>query len=235
MSTRTVLVVDDDVNFRSSTRRLFWIINDDAHAYEVVEAGSGSEAAAALDDQSIDCVLIDNRMPGGDGMDWIPRLLEAHPLLPIIMMTGNGDESIAVMAMQRGAVDYLVKGDVTAVALDHSVANAIEKREMELRLEAQQRALVAAERDRVMIQSFGAACHHLGQPTATLAILLELIRRQIKDPTVLGLVDQVDDSMSTIRDILDRLRETDHYDAETYLPTGSEDEPARTDSHIVAV
>jgi len=229
-----ILVVDDDARFRSSTRRLFWILTTEAIEYKVWEAESGEAAADVLSHYPVDCVLIDNCMPGGSGLDWIPRLLEAHPNLPIIMMTGNGDETTAVAAMKQGALDYLVKGDVTPTAIGHAVSNAVEKTQMAILLEQQQQQLVAAERDRVMMRSLGAACHHLGQPATALTTLLELIRRRVTDPDTLAMLEQSSDCMGTIRDTLNQLRDINHYQVETYLPDTS-DSSERVDTCIAAL
>ncbi len=229
-----ILVVDDDAGFRSSTRRLFWILTTDEVEYKVREAESGQAAADMLNTCPVDCVLIDNFMPGGSGLDWIPRLLESHPHLPIIMLTGTGDEPTAVAAMKRGALDYLVKGDVTPTAIKHAVSNAVEKVEMAIRLEQQQQQLVAAERDRVMMRSLGAACHHLGQPATALTTLLELLRRRITDPDTLDMLEQSSACMETIRDTLSELRDMNHYRTESYLPNTA-DGTERVDACIVAL
>jgi FixJ family two-component response regulator len=229
-----ILVVDDDARFRSSTRRLFWILATDEVEYKVYEAESGHQAAELLNQHAIDCVLIDNLMPGGSGLEWIPRLLEGQSHLPIIMMTGNGNESTAVAAMKQGALDYLVKGDLTPTAIGHAVSNAIEKTQMAIRLERQQLELAEAEKDRVMMRSLGAACHHLGQPATALTTLLELIRRRVSDPDTLDMIKQSGTCMDTIRDTLSELRDMNHYQTEDYLPppAGSTE---RIDSCIVAL
>ncbi|MDP6491124.1 MAG: response regulator [Kiritimatiellia bacterium] len=229
-----ILVVDDDAGFRSSTRRLFWILTTDAIEFKVREAGSGEEALEVLNTFPVDCVLIDNIMPGGSGLEWIPRLVALHPNLPVIMMTGNGDESTAVAAMKQGAIDYLVKGDVTPTAIGHAVSNAIERTQMAIRLERQQEELVAAEKDRVMMRSLGSACHHLGQPATALATLLELIRRRVSDPVTLDMLDQSGDCMDTIRDTLNEFRTINHYQTEAYLAATTGD-PQRVDTCIVAL
>ena len=67
------------------------------------------DALAALDEQSVSCVLTDLRMPGLDGMTLLRRLRECGFRRPVIVMTAHGDISIAVRAMKEGAVDFIEK------------------------------------------------------------------------------------------------------------------------------
>ena len=167
----------------------------------------------------MDCVLLDQRMPGGDGVDWIARFLETYSYLAIVMVTGQGDEATAVSAMKRGAVDYLVKGSISAEALQCAVSNAVEKMAMRRTMEEQRQALLIAERHRAMIESLGSACHHLGQPMSVVTMCLEIMKRQSWGPSVQDLVDKCDTAVESVNDILAKLQRVSVYRTEPYLST----------------
>src|SRR5690606_11438680 len=96
---------------------------------------------AACDEHELECVLLDYRLPDRDGIDLIEELVGRS--LPVIMLTGQGDEHVAVEAMKRGAGDYLVKSLVDAASLRRAVEHAIDTARMRRRIAAQQAELEA--------------------------------------------------------------------------------------------
>ncbi len=77
--------------------------------FEVVIARDGEQGLEMAADGDFDVLTIDQNMPVYDGLDVIRKLSERGPLPPIIMITGTGDEGVAVEAMKLGARDYIVK------------------------------------------------------------------------------------------------------------------------------
>lgn len=98
-----VLVVDDDAGVRA-------VIRDAAasHGLQVTEAGSAGEAWTTLKSLTPDIVLLDIRLPDGDGM-MMAQKLRATSGVPIIMLTGVTDDADRVMGLEIGADDYIVK------------------------------------------------------------------------------------------------------------------------------
>lgn len=86
---------------------------------------------AGAPDQLPDCVLLDYGLPDMSGLEW---LAEARPECPVIMLTGLGDELVAVAAMRAGAQDYLVKGRLSAEALRRAVDGAVERHALQRQL-----------------------------------------------------------------------------------------------------
>ncbi len=101
---RTVLVVDDDQSFR---RVMEYQLHEDG--YRVLTAASASAALQQLELETIDVVVTDVKMPGGDGLELLARLKALEPDLPVVMLTAHGTIGSVVEAMKRGAVDYLTK------------------------------------------------------------------------------------------------------------------------------
>lgn len=107
MSNRTVYIVDDNTEFRESTR--FWL---SGFGFDVKTWGDPREAIEALavrDRRENACLMLDVRMPELSGLDVHDRLLECGAQLPVIYMSGHADVPLAVQAMQKGAVTLLEK------------------------------------------------------------------------------------------------------------------------------
>jgi DNA-binding NtrC family response regulator len=228
-----LLLVDDDCAFRSALRRMLRMAEPQV-AFALFEAGCGAEAEAILRGQPVDCVLLDHHMPGGNGVEWVPRFRAARPAAGIVMITGGGDEETAVLAMKSGAMDYLVKGSIAPLRLASAVSNVVEKLAMQGELERQRRQLVEAERQRVMVESLGAACHHLGQPATVIATCLHMIRKGESDPARLRMLDECVAASDAVCDILRRLLDITAYRTEPYRPRADVD-PPRPDEHILAL
>jgi DNA-binding NtrC family response regulator len=103
-ATRTVLLVDDDPSFR---RVLQYQLQEDG--YRVLTAADIASALQHFKSESIDVVMTDVKMPGGDGMELLARLNATQPDLPVVMLTAHGTIGAAVEAMKCGAFDYLTK------------------------------------------------------------------------------------------------------------------------------
>jgi len=97
-----VLVVDDDARIRALTR-----VSLEAEGYLVREASDADEALGAVDDEAPDLVLLDVVMPGVDGWQLLRRLQERHGSIPVIMFSGQLDESGE--AAERGAQGFVGK------------------------------------------------------------------------------------------------------------------------------
>ena len=100
----TVHVIDDDAGVRRSLERLL-----DAAGFRTISYESPLAFLQAAPASSSGCILLDIRMPGMDGLELQARLLALGILLPVIVMTGQGDVQSAVRAMKAGAVDFIEK------------------------------------------------------------------------------------------------------------------------------
>jgi two-component system response regulator FixJ len=107
MTSRTVYILDDNPEFRESTR--FWL---NGFGFDVRTWGDPHEAVEALarrDRRETACLMLDVRMPQLSGLDVHDALIERGAQLPVIYMSGHADVPLAVRAMQKGAVTLLEK------------------------------------------------------------------------------------------------------------------------------
>jgi len=100
-----VLVVDDNPIDRLRAGRL---IDQDSRC-RAIYAGDGTEALARLDDHPTAVVLTDLQMEGMDGLELVRAIRKEHPQVPVIVMTGHGNEDVAMEALRVGATDYVPK------------------------------------------------------------------------------------------------------------------------------
>jgi two-component system, OmpR family, response regulator len=98
-----ILVVDDDREIRDLVARYL-----SKHGFRVRAAADGREMYRALDDWSIDLVILDIMMPGEDGLV-LCRKLRAESKIPIIMLTAMGEETDRIVGLEMGADDYVAK------------------------------------------------------------------------------------------------------------------------------
>lgn len=101
---RWVHIVDDEEAIRRSASFMLKTSGYAARTY-----GSGVEFLEAARSVEPGCVLLDVRMPGMDGLDVQAAMRERGVAMPVVVLTGHGDVSIAVRAMKGGAVDFLEK------------------------------------------------------------------------------------------------------------------------------
>lgn len=122
-----ILIVDDCREDRELYRRLIARGFDQEHI--VAETETAEEALARIASAEPHCIVLDYRLPDGDGLSFLSALRLAHGegRIPVVMLTGGGDESVAVQAMKRGAQDYLTKSSVTAESLRRAIRGAMKR------------------------------------------------------------------------------------------------------------
>jgi diguanylate cyclase (GGDEF)-like protein len=103
--------------------------------FSITSAGCMKDAARILHDESFDIILLDLSLPDSHGFDSFISIKMNAPEIPIVLLTGIDDEQLAVRAVQNGAQDYLVKGQVEGSILIRALRYAIERHSMLQELE----------------------------------------------------------------------------------------------------
>ncbi len=148
--TLKILVVDDDEVDRMVVRRSLKAAGE---AIELSEAESCATALAALRQKTFDCIFLDYRLPDADGLALIKQLRSVGFKMPVVVLTGQGDEQIAVEMMKAGASDYISKAKLSTESLSRSLRNVIRiyRAEMEAQ-RATQELKISEERYRLVLE-----------------------------------------------------------------------------------
>lgn len=135
---RTVLVIDDS---KDDLELIVRSLRKKGGTYRCLTASNGFEGMQQLEQRVPDCIILDYSLPGETGLQLLSRIQGAYPYVPVIIMTGQGNEVIAVEAMRRGADNYLVKSEFDADVLDKYIREAIEKKRLIREIEENKQAL----------------------------------------------------------------------------------------------
>ena len=173
---------------------------------------AGMQLTGALRCQ-VDLIFLDYLLGAENGLEVFHEIRKGGCTLPVIMLTGQGTEEVAVKAMKAGVSDYLVKGRITPESLRLVISNVFQKYTSHQKIEKQRKALLEEEHQRVMMESVAATCHHFGGPLTTMLNYLEVLskRRNIKEPEKNNMLGQCLKSAKTMKMILNKFQQVREY------------------------
>lgn len=176
-----LLVVDDDELDRMAVRRL---LAQTGLRTELAEAVDGLQAAELLLAQPFDCVLLDVHLPALDGLTLLRRVQAMGVESPVVMLTGQGDEALAVDLMKAGASDYLNKAQLDAPRLGAAVRGALKLAQAQ---QAARRAQRLLQQQVQFAEMFvGIASHDLRNPLSVILLNATLLARHAELPAELA-------------------------------------------------
>lgn len=208
-----LLVVDDSrADYEIISRELERVRSFLSNTEHCPNAASCLEALAS---EAVDCVLLDYRLGPDSGLDVLTELRGEGYDHPVIMLTGQGDERVAVEAMKRGAQDYLLKDGVTNVVLRRAISNAVQKVILERSLKEKQNEL----------EGFvSVVAHDLRNPVCSALDSIQVIRDYYAGATLdsrgLELIGGAVTSLQRMSQLIDALLD--------YAWTGRENVPLQT-------
>jgi diguanylate cyclase (GGDEF)-like protein/PAS domain S-box-containing protein len=126
---RKLLLVEDNLGDARVLREMF--NEEGVQITELTHVESLSEAEKHLADHSVDITLLDLGLPDAQGLEAVRRVHAAAPRVPLVVLTGLDDESMALQSLQEGAQDYLIKGQIESRGLLRAIRYAIERKIME--------------------------------------------------------------------------------------------------------
>jgi two-component system, cell cycle sensor histidine kinase and response regulator CckA len=146
---RTLLVIEDNPGDARLLREM--LVEDGKPSTNVVHVETIRDAEAHLAANAVDVILLDLGLPDAQGLEAVRRAHAAAPHVPLVILTGLDDESLAVNALQIGAQDYLVKGQIETRGLSRALRYAVERNLLDGALFAER------ERAQVTLDSIGDA------------------------------------------------------------------------------
>src|SRR5580700_3859508 len=166
-SFKILLLVEDNPGDARLLREMF--TDQGSHNTELTHVVCMQDAERHLAERAYDIILLDLGLPDAQGLSAIRRTRAAAPRIPLVVITGSDDESLATQALQEGAQDYLVKGQIDARGLLRALRYAVERTNMEEAL------FVEKERAQVTLNSIGDAvvCTDISGNIAFLNIVAE--------------------------------------------------------------
>jgi len=128
-SIRDVLLIEDNPGDARLLQEMFRDHGGAATRLTWIQAMGEAEAHLAANE--VDAILLDLGLPDVQGLDAVRRARAAAPLVALVVLTGLDDESVAAAALQEGAGDYLIKGEIETRSLMRSLRYAIERQTMQ--------------------------------------------------------------------------------------------------------
>jgi two-component system response regulator AtoC len=119
-----ILILDDEEALRSILAQSLI-----RKGYEILEAGTAEEGISFLKENLVDVVLLDLKLPDGDGLTLLPKIKQLQPDIQVVMLTGHGTIESAIEAMKLGAYDYLTK-PCNFSELEITLQKALEQRKL---------------------------------------------------------------------------------------------------------
>lgn len=172
-------LIDDNPEDRANIRR--YLLQDTNYHYHILEAETGEMGIELCRRMRPDCILLDYNLPDMNGLEVLTPLadVDGNMPYPVIVLTDQGNETIAQQTMQRGAQDYLVKSEMTAGNLLRAIHNAIERTTMRRIMEQQHHNL---EQKNQEIQAFAyALAHDLRAPLRAIGGFAQIVEQDYKD------------------------------------------------------
>jgi diguanylate cyclase (GGDEF)-like protein len=126
---RTLLAIEDNVG---DARLLSEMLKEEGvHNTALLQASNMADAEVLLGDHDVDIILLDLGLPDVQGLNAVRRARAAAPRLPLVVLTGLDDEEVAGQALQEGAQDYIIKGQIDLRGLLRALRYAVERKGME--------------------------------------------------------------------------------------------------------
>ena len=191
-----ILLAEDSLADQRLFKEILADTNIDVNGLITCEDLKTAEEVLLCED--LDIVLLDFFLPDSVGLDSLAKLKERFPSIPIIIITGLDDKSIALEAIHKGAQDYLIKGEFNAEMLQKTIYYAIQRHKVSDELVQMNKRL----------DSFVyTVSHDLRGPIKNLKALMEILEKCDDNLEKSSLIHHINTSILRINDIIEDLNE----------------------------
>lgn len=125
-----VLLIEDNPGDVKLVQVLLEANDESQKPFELLRVGQLSDAFPMLSENGIMAILLDLGLPDGHGIDTLIRIHAAAPMIPIVVLSAEEDEMLAIRAVQLGAQDFLVKQGISSRLLRRAICYAIERKRL---------------------------------------------------------------------------------------------------------
>lgn len=199
MSTLKLLVVDDEPGIRSGAERVLrdftvgYPFMDEDFAFEILEAETGEKAIEIIESQKIDIILLDNKLPGMEGIEVLGYINEKDYDIAVMMITSYASLELAIKATNQGAFNFVPK-PFTPQELKTSVENITKN----LFLKRMTRKM-KEEGKQIRFQFLSVLSHELKSPINAIEGYLKMMKEKQIGDQVEDYMDMIDRSMERIK------------------------------------
>lgn len=223
--TRLLLIEDNPAD----AKYLRMLLKDSVgHQFVIEQATTLADGLQLIQQSAVDVLLLDLSLPDAQGLDAFRQVHALYPFLPIVVLTGLDDELMAVEAVQSGAQDYIVKGQIQGQWFSRAIRYAIERNLSEIRihklneelekrvielattnskLDALNKSLILARDEAIQASSYKSEfvakmSHEIRTPVSAVLGLAELLRDTNLSGEQEELVEIIQDSVHSLLEIL---------------------------------
>ncbi|MGH7717061.1 MAG: ATP-binding protein [Vulcanimicrobiaceae bacterium] len=173
-----ILLVEDNPADARLTQLLLEEAGD--FRFELAHASSFEQSLAVLASGDFDIALVDLSLGDSHGIETVRRLHQRVPLMPLIVLSGLEDETMAVAALHEGAQDYLVKGQSDGNLIKRSIRYAMERKRVEAQLVETKNSAEAASRAKT--EFLANMSHELRTPLNAIIGFSEILKQETLGP-----------------------------------------------------
>lgn len=124
-----IAIIDDNPDDIFSIKKMLLKQNNE---YIIVDFTNPEEALNTLKQDTVDCIILDYYFPVMNGLEFITEFRSNQKIdTPIIVLTGHGNEKVAVESIKTGAFDYIIKSEISGGLLNKSIIKGIQKRDFD--------------------------------------------------------------------------------------------------------
>jgi CheY-like chemotaxis protein len=181
---RILLADDTEIDIMTYTR---YLKDDPDYDYECFSTSDGQETIETYLTLQPDCLVLDYKFPDMTGLEVLEKLQELTGIneLPVLIISGNGNQKIALQALQLGAQDYSIKCDVSSNGLSLLIQNTILKTKLAEEVKIQKKQLAAQnlelERSNFELSIFAnTACNELNRPLKLMLAFFDSLLPNLK-------------------------------------------------------